>query len=63
MATECAASQLEEYDAMCLKLTAWCNERGGGMTALPRVKDIIAVCDKESGNWLRAEVRKQISDW
>ena len=61
--TECAASQLEEYDVMCLKLTAWCSERGGGMAALPRVRDIIAVCDKESGSWLRAEVRKQISDW
>ena len=56
------AAQLEEYDMMCLKLSAWCSERGGGMAGLPLVGDVIAVCDKASGSWSRAEVTRQITD-
>ena len=53
---------LKEFDHLSAQLHAWCIEKGAGMAALPKVREFIAVTDKETGTWMRARVTRQLSD-
>lgn len=57
-----AAKALAEFDNVMVSLSRWCSQYGAGVTALPKVGEVIAVKGEEPGSWMRAKVSRQASE-
>ena len=54
---------LTEYDAVMASLCQWCDQHNERAVLLPRVGELISVRGAEPGDWLRAKVSRQVSEW
>ena len=58
----CSAAALEDFDRYLESLNEWCEEQETGVSSPPAVKTIVAVRDRATAKWTRAQVSWIVSE-